>query len=299
MSNDDLVFETVRLVPRGQVTTYGAIAKLTGFSPRTVGQILHRNKRPREISCHRVVRSDGSLATGYAFGGPAAQKKKLLAEGIIFKHDRVQSEKFCFPRPNRALQQYFMLLRQFGRPAVWPWSGGPAHTSEEIVIGAILTQRISWRNVEMALANLRAARANNLETLRRLGKRQAKTLENLIRPSGFYRQKTERLLTLAQLVARTGGWQKWRQLAIVPLRRALLDLKGIGPETADTILLYALGRPVFVIDEYTRRFVRHYRLTRAGSYDALQKFFSGRLPPDLQLYQSYHALIVLWGKKAV
>ncbi|MBI2097317.1 MAG: methylated-DNA--[protein]-cysteine S-methyltransferase [Candidatus Vogelbacteria bacterium] len=268
MSNDDLVFEVVRLVPRGQVTTYGAIAKLTGLGPRIVGQILHRNQRPRKIPCHRVVRSDGSLAAGYAFGGPTAQKKKLLAEGIIFKNGCVQLKNFCFTRPNRALQRYFLLLRQFDRPAVWPWSGAPAHSEEEIVIGAILTQRVSWRNVEKALTNLRTARANKLEALRRLGEQQPETLERLIRPSGFYRQKAKCLLTLAQSVTRAGDWQKWRRLGTARLRQTMLDLKGIGPETADTILLYALGRPVFVIDEYTRRFVSWLAENQQGSQPA-------------------------------
>lgn len=295
MANDDLVFEVVRLVPVGRVTTYGVVARLTGLRPRIVGQILHRNPRPQEIPCHRVVLSSGRLASGYAFGGLIAQQRKLANEGVRINGGRLNLAERLFVL-TKVLGSYFELLKRFGQPPVWPWSGAPAHSAEEIAIGAILTQRTSWRNVEMALNNLRRARVNNLRALQQFVRRDRGELENLIRPSGFYRQKAECLLTLAQTLKQTGGWQKWQSSGTADLRTILLDLKGIGPETADTILLYALGRPVFVIDEYTRRFTRHHRLTQVASYDDLQQFFTNRLPLDIKLYQSYHALIVLWGK---
>lgn len=184
---------------------------------------------------------------------------------------------------NRVLKLYQNLLRRFGEPGPWPWFGQePAHSSEEIIIGAVLVQHTNWRNAALAIANLRKVGKNNLLSLRRA---KLITIRRLIRPAGFYRQKSERLKNLAEFLSR--GLVK---------REELLRVKGVGEETADTILLYAFAKPTFVIDAYTRRFVNHFHLTKATGYQALKNYFEARLPKNVKLFQSYHALIVQWGK---
>lgn len=184
---------------------------------------------------------------------------------------------------SRVLKLYEELLKRFGEPGPWPWFGQePAHTSEEIIIGAILVQHTNWRNAALAIANLRKAGKNNLRAIRRA---RAETIKKLIRPAGFYQQKAQRLKSLAEFLSR--GLVK---------REALLKVKGVGPETADTILLYAYNQPTFIIDVYTQRFVRHFRLTREKTYQPLKNYFETRLPKNVKLYQNYHALIVQWGK---
>jgi endonuclease-3 related protein len=118
-------------------------------------------------------------------------------------------------------------------------------------------------------------------------------LAELIRSSGFYRSKSKYLIEIAQFVVKNNGIQKLRKWPFLTLRKALLHLKGIGPETADSILLYALDKPVFVIDEYTRRLVKKLRLTRNFSYESLQKLFEKNLPQNFRLFQDFHALIVI------
>lgn len=181
------------------------------------------------------------------------------------------------------MRLYRYLLKQFGDPGPWPWFGQePAHTNEEIIIGAVLVQHTNWRNAALAIANLRKAGKNNLRVLR-----QAKlvTIRKLIRPAGFYQQKSKRLKVLAEFFS--PGTVK---------REELLKVKGVGEETADTILLYAFNQPTFIIDAYTRRFVNHFHLTKATGYQALKSYFATRLPKNVKLYQNYHALIVQWGK---
>ena len=183
----------------------------------------------------------------------------------------------------KALKLYQDLLKHFGEPGPWPWFGQePAHTSEEIIIGAVLVQHTNWRNAALAIANLRKAGKSSLLAISRA---RAETIKRLIKPAGFYRQKSERLKSLAEFLSRG------------PVKREeLLKVKGIGEETADTILLYAYNRPTFIIDAYTERFVRHFQLTKEKSYQPLKNYFETRLPKNVKLYQSYHALIVQWGK---
>ena len=188
---------------------------------------------------------------------------------------------------NRLSDIFDRLAAHYG-PLHW-W---PAETPFEVVVGAILTQNTNWRNVERAIAHLRAAGALTPERL--LGLPRAE-LEKLIRPAGFFRQKAERLqLFAAHLFARCGG-----DLAALlagdldAVRRDLLALKGIGPETADSILLYAGGRPSFVVDAYTRRLFTRLRLLRGDeSYEVIRLLFMDTLPADPDLFNEYHALIV-------
>ncbi len=179
------------------------------------------------------------------------------------------------------------LAAHFG-PLHW-W---PADTPFEVVVGAILTQNTAWRNVEYAIANLKQAAALSPQAL---GSLAPETLQDLIRPAGFFRQKAERLqLFVTYLQAHHQG-DLARMLAgeMDTVRRELLALKGIGPETADSILLYAGNHPSFVVDAYTRRlFTRLGWLQGSESYEAIRALFMGYLPHDADLFNEYHALIV-------
>jgi endonuclease III related protein len=167
---------------------------------------------------------------------------------------------------------------------------------QRIMIGVMLTQRTNWRNVELALKNLKNAKAPSLGGIYRLGKKDIRSLENLIRPSGFYRQKARRLFGLCKFINNCGGLGKFFKQDLAVCRNQLLELSGIGPETADSILLYAGQKPIFVIDEYTRRFAEKHKISRKFSYDHLQNLFQKNLPEDVKIYQDFHAIIVLEGK---
>lgn len=166
---------------------------------------------------------------------------------------------------------------------------------EEILIGAILTQRTNWKNVELAINNLKRAKINSLAEIYKLGE---KRLAELIKPSGFYKQKAKYLFGLAEFAVSRGGLVKMTKEPTEELRKEFLNLKGVGPETADSILLYALERPVFVIDEYTRRLARKKKISKEFSYEKLQKLFEENIKKDWRLYQDFHALIVIDAKTA-
>jgi len=181
------------------------------------------------------------------------------------------------------LRAYKALLRKFGKQGWWP-----AKSRFEVVAGAILTQNTNWRNVEKAIGNLRKARMLNAGKIARAGKRK---IEELIRPSGFYRQKAGRLKDVARWFVSA---DKNRDTG--ELREELLSIKGVGMETADSILLYALGRPVFVIDAYTKRMCGRHGIRRTG-YEGYRAFFEKNLPKEVELYKEFHALIVELGKR--
>ena len=168
---------------------------------------------------------------------------------------------------------------------------------EEVIMGAILTQRTNWRNVEIAINNLKRVKINSLKNIYRLG---SKKVENLIKPSGFYKAKAQYLFNLAKFIVENYGSLEngMKKAELKELREELLKLKGIGPETADSILLYALDKPIFVIDEYTRRLLKKYNLADKTNYQFLQKSFEGNLRKDFRLYQDFHALIVINGKNS-
>jgi len=196
---------------------------------------------------------------------------------------------------------YKGLKRKYGTPkGQWKlWCKRPKteRGREEVLIGAILTQRTNWRNVEMAISNLKKAKINSLKNIYRLG---PKKLENLIKPSGFYKAKAQYLFNLAKFIVENyGSLEKGMKKAeLKELREELLKLKGIGPETCDSILLYALDKPIFVIDEYTRRLLKKHNLAAQTNYQFLQKLFEGNLKKDFRLYQDFHALIVINGKNS-
>jgi endonuclease-3 related protein len=191
------------------------------------------------------------------------------------------------PHASRLTEVFHRLAAHFG-PLHW-W---PAQTPFEVVVGAILTQNTAWRNVEYAIANLKKVGVLTPVALAGLVRSE---LEALIRPAGFFRQKAERLqLFVEHLFARHDG--ELAALLAGPLeavRAELLACKGVGPETADSILLYAGNRPSFVVDAYTRRlFTRLGLLRGTEEYEAIRALFMDSLPHQTDLFNEYHALIV-------
>lgn len=165
------------------------------------------------------------------------------------------------------------------------------------MVGAILTQNASWRNVERSVRELRRARALSP---RRLADLKPATLHRLIRSSGYFRQKTAALQTFSRwyLARYEGSVRRMFRTEPAALRQELIGVKGIGEETADSILLYAIGRPIAVIDAYTRRIFRRHGFIRGDeSYRMLQRYVMTRLPGDAVLYNEAHALLVAVGKR--
>lgn len=191
---------------------------------------------------------------------------------------------------------YWKLKEKYGLSEevwqLWCKRNKTSQEKEEIIIGAILTQRTNWRNVEKALANLRRKNILSLDRVFRFGQVKMKELEELLWPSGFYKEKAKRLFALCRFFANYSNWQDFFQEDLQLARNKLLNIKGVGPETADTILLYSGGKPIFVIDEYTKRFTKRHKLATNFSYDFLQKIFQDNLPKDPILYQDFHAFIV-------
>ena len=189
---------------------------------------------------------------------------------------------------------YNRLLARYGRQRWWP-----AESPFEVMVGAILTQSAAWGNVEKVIAGLKATEALSPPALRRM--KQAELAE-LIYPSGYYNTKAKKLKALANWVGEycADDISRLSRGSIQNLRRQLLGVHGIGPETADSILLYAAGRPVFVIDAYTRRIADRLGLSPdgRGSYDDYQRLFTASLPADAGLFNEYHALLVRLGKDA-
>ncbi len=187
------------------------------------------------------------------------------------------------------LQIYETLLKAYGSQHWWP-----ADTPFEMMVGAILTQNTSWKNVELAITNLKRANMLDCESIASSNLQQ---LGEIIRPSGFYMQKARYLQQFALYYYKSGTFHGLSKWPTSTLRKQLLDLNGIGPETADSILLYALNRPIFVVDAYTRRlFVRLEHFGHELAYDAVQHYFQQRLPESVTLFQEYHALIVAHAK---
>jgi len=186
---------------------------------------------------------------------------------------------------------YHLLYQRFG-PQYW-W---PGDTPFEVVIGAILTQNTSWTNVARAIQNLKDAGCLDPQSLHSLG---ALELAHLIRPSGYYQIKAQRLKAFIDhlFLHHHGKLEKMFDQDLNTLREELLGIKGIGPETADSIILYAANQPVFVIDAYTKRiFSRHGFFPETWPYEDIQSFFMKHLTPDVRLYNEYHALIVRLAK---
>lgn len=181
--------------------------------------------------------------------------------------------------------------------ALGPQHWWPGKTRLEIIVGAILTQNTAWGNVEKAIANLREADILSVSGLRRVKKRR---LAGLIRPAGYFNQKAIKLKAFVRFLDDEYGGNL-RRMGREPaqrLRKKLLSVHGIGPETADSILLYAFGKRVFVVDAYTVRILSRHRMIDDGApYAAVQRFMTERLPRSARLYNEFHALLVRAGKE--
>lgn len=189
-----------------------------------------------------------------------------------------------------ALRIVYAMLREAHGPQRW-W---PAETRFEVMIGAILTQNTAWSNVERALTRLRDACALEAEPILALSET---ALAEAVRPSGYFNVKARRLRGFCAAYVAAGGEAALERLPTPELRTWLLGISGIGPETADDILLYAFERPVFVVDAYTRRlFERLGLLSGTPRYEQIRAAFERALAPDVPTFKEYHALIVAQGK---
>jgi endonuclease-3 related protein len=199
----------------------------------------------------------------------------------------------CIMNTQERLEEiYRLLFARFGPQHWWP-----GQTQFEIIVGAILTQNTNWQNVERAIGNLKSAGLLKPEKLHGLG---ADELAQLIKPAGYFNIKAKRLKNFLDWLFGNydGRLENLETIGTEQLREQLLAVKGIGPETADSILLYALERQVFVVDAYTARVAaRHHLIEPPFDYADLQGLFSTNLQPDVKLFNEYHALFVRVGKE--
>ncbi|MBF8268442.1 MAG: Endonuclease [Gammaproteobacteria bacterium] len=193
------------------------------------------------------------------------------------------------PNRDKLLILYSRLYEVYGPQHWWP-----AETAFEVMVGAVLTQNTAWTNVEKAIANLKDAGKLALKPMARMTDRR---LARLIRPSGYFNLKAQRLKALCAWLQESGGVGKLRKIPTERLRPALLAVHGVGPETADSILLYAFDRPVFVIDAYTRRLLKRLNFSEGNEpYEVLRSGFESALEPDPAMFNEFHALIVRHAK---
>lgn len=198
---------------------------------------------------------------------------------------------------------YSIFLKTYGSQGWWPLSKGSLETKHhngspeseedqfEIIVGAILTQNTAWNNVEKAIYNLNK---NNILKIKRLAETNKETIAQSIKPAGYFNQKAERIQGIAKYFLKNKSILKKR---LKDLRPELLSLKGIGPETADSIILYAAQQPSFVIDAYTRRIFSRFLGKDLVDYGKWKALFENNLEKDVETYKEYHALIVEHAKR--
>ena len=195
---------------------------------------------------------------------------------------------------NKKLSDIYKVLKRHFGPQYW-W---PADSPFEVIVGAILTQNTAWHNVEKAVSNIKSAGLlRSPRALLRIGR---KKLSTLIKPAGFHNLKSKRLTNFLDFLSSNynSDLNRLSNIQTPELRAQLLNINGIGPETCDSILLYAFGRPVFVIDAYTKRVFSRLGLTKeTDDYCHLQAFFMSGLPKNTKLFNEYHALIVKLAKE--
>ncbi len=188
---------------------------------------------------------------------------------------------------------YKALLKAYGKQNWWP-----AETPFEVCVGAILTQNTAWKNVERAIENLKK---EGLLTPEKLSKVDLDKLKKLIKPAGFYNQKAERIKLFSSILLKNGGISSLRKIPKEKLRKMLLEIKGIGKETADSIILYAFDKPSFVVDAYTKRLLFRLGILKRENenYDKVKGLFEREFPPskkNVPIYKEFHALIVEHSK---
>ena len=187
---------------------------------------------------------------------------------------------------------FHLMLEHFGPQHWWP-----GDTALEIMMGAVLTQNTNWKNVEKAISNLKDGNMLSLDVLHTITPEE---LAEKIRPAGYYNIKAGRLKNLINYLFEcyNGSINSFLSQETSKMRNELISVNGIGPETADSIILYAAERPVFVVDAYTHRILtRHDLFESQAAYYELQEYFTGNLPDDTMLFNEFHALIVMTGKE--
>jgi len=242
-----------------------------------------REPFPRGLTC---VRGAGYLANTMSFAGPSTPTlvPAGVSEALVSRQVPVGT--------GIDPAGYFQTLSRTLAPMRW-W---PARTPFEVIVGAILTQNTSWSNVEKAIVNLRRS---GLLTPRAIDRVSTARLERLIQPSGYFRQKTRKLKAFVAFLRNKHGGSLARMFrtSTLRLREQLLSVHGIGPETADSILLYAGGHASFVVDAYTHRILgRHGYPQRKPDYEAVQKLMESSLARDAKIYNEFHAQLVHVGK---
>jgi len=197
------------------------------------------------------------------------------------------------PQPSNVLLQFYQTLLDRYGPQHW-W---PGETPFEVMVGAVLTQNTNWHNVEKAIANLKAAHLLDPHALDQIPPAR---LAPYIRPAGYFNIKARRLKNLVRWLCRQcdGDIAALARRPLASLREDLLAINGIGRETADSLLLYALNKPTFVVDAYTYRvLVRHHCIDADSDYEQVKDFCQSRLTEDVALYNEFHALLVRVGKE--
>lgn len=277
----------LRVHPRGEVRL-PMVGLLTTRSPRRPNPIGKTTVRLLERRGN-ILRVEGIDAMS---GTPVIDIKPYIPRDDSFPYAKMPHWVTEYREIRQKLDNvYLRLMKRYGPQGWWP-----AEEDFEMMAGAILTQSASWKNVEKALEGLKAAKALSPEAIRRLPLGE---LAEIIRPSGYYNAKAAKLKALAGWLGDTYDDDLSRMFArdTEALRRELLSIHGIGPETADSIILYAARKPVFVIDTYTRRIVDRLRIEiRGKSYTDYQTLFMNNLPTDSDMFNEYHALLVCLGK---
>ena len=261
------IWSELQNIPFGTLLSYKQIAEKTGNSnaSRAVGMANSKNPVPLIIPCHRVVGSNGKL-TGFAHG--LNTKKKL----INFE---------------RLMLIYNKLKENYGDLNWWP-----AKTDFEMMTGAVLTQNTNWENVKKALDNFK----DNLNPEYILESTND-TLADIIKPSGYYNQKALRLKALTQWFHKYNfNVNNIKSKSGEKIREELLSIKGVGRETADSILVYSLNKTFFVTDTYTKRLLYRFGFDIPDNYDETRLLIEESIPKDINIYNRFHALIVEHAK---
>lgn len=261
------VWQALTKIPYGDLVTYKTIAHAIGNekASRAVGMANSKNPIPIIVPCHRVVGASGKL-TGFA-------------HGLKIKEDLILHEKL--------MGVYHGLLDAFGPQGWWP-----ARSDFEMMVGAILVQNTNWGNVEQALNNL-----NGELTPQGIGMISEEEIADRIRPSGYYQQKAKKIKALLTWYAGYGYQiEKVKEQDGESLRQELLEIHGIGRETADCLLTYAFEKPFFVIDAYARRIFERVGFEAPKDYDACRRKIEHVIPKELAIYNEFHALLVQLGK---
>jgi endonuclease-3 related protein len=257
------VWAELQNIPYGELRSYKDIATAVGNpnASRAVGLANNRNPISIVVPCHRVIGSNKKL-TGYAHG--LDMKKRLIDSELINK--------------------VFIALESYYGDRKW-W---PCKSDFEMIVGAILTQNTNWQNVEKALANF-----GDKLTPEFISEISNEELAEIIKPSGYYNQKAIKLKALTEWFGRYNyDFDEIKKVELEPLRKELLAINGVGPETADSILVYALVKKSFVIDAYTRRIFSRVGLDVPKEYDDFRIMIETAVQSDLKVYNNYHAVIV-------